>query len=197
MTWSWVWSACPHSHREVSEMPILFRWALRPQCPMRRRKIVVCWARSSLRIGSNTSDFKTGPLVHGNHPGRVSARTGWPGINILWLGVRKKQTLDQTLAFPMGFFLQCQVIPVTSKLALLVHGNHPARHLALQGQCWNWMAWYQYTVTGCHVWPFRAPRCHLELKLKLTAGRKPQPAAVVTSWPPWPQPYLRRFGVGW
>ena len=26
-----VWSACPHSHREVSEMPILFRWALRPQ----------------------------------------------------------------------------------------------------------------------------------------------------------------------
>ena len=35
---------CPHSHREVSEMPILFTWTLRPQCPLRRRKIVVCWA---------------------------------------------------------------------------------------------------------------------------------------------------------
>ena len=43
-TWSGVWSACPHSHREVSEMPVLFRWALRPQCPVRRRKIEVCWA---------------------------------------------------------------------------------------------------------------------------------------------------------
>ena len=31
--WSGVWSACPHSHREVSEMQILFRWALRPQSP--------------------------------------------------------------------------------------------------------------------------------------------------------------------
>ena len=42
----------PHSHREVSEIPVLFRWALRPQCPVRRWKIVVCWARSSLQIGS-------------------------------------------------------------------------------------------------------------------------------------------------
>ena len=50
--WSGVWSACPHSHREVSEMPILFRWALRPQCPVCRRKIVVCWTRSSLQTGS-------------------------------------------------------------------------------------------------------------------------------------------------
>ena len=48
-----VWSACPHSHREVSETPILFRQTFRPQCPMRRRKIVVCWARSSLQIGSS------------------------------------------------------------------------------------------------------------------------------------------------
>ena len=47
-----VWSACPHSHREVSEMPVLFTWALRPQCPVRRRKIVVCWACSSLQTGS-------------------------------------------------------------------------------------------------------------------------------------------------
>ena len=37
------------SQRKVSEMPILFRWELRPQCPVRRRKIVVCWARSSLQ----------------------------------------------------------------------------------------------------------------------------------------------------
>ena len=51
-TWSGVWSACQHSHREVSETPILFRWALRPQCPVRRRKMVVCWARCSLQIGS-------------------------------------------------------------------------------------------------------------------------------------------------
>ena len=26
-TWSVIWSACPHSHREVSRMPILFIWA--------------------------------------------------------------------------------------------------------------------------------------------------------------------------
>ena len=26
-TWSEIWSACPHSHREVSAMPILFIWA--------------------------------------------------------------------------------------------------------------------------------------------------------------------------
>ena len=45
-------SACPHSQREVSETPILFRWALRPQCPVSRRKIVVCWARTSLQTGS-------------------------------------------------------------------------------------------------------------------------------------------------
>ena len=51
-TWSGVWSACPNSHTKVSEMPILFRWALRPECPVRRRKIVVYWARSSLQIGS-------------------------------------------------------------------------------------------------------------------------------------------------
>ena len=50
--WSGVWPACPHSHREVSEMPVVFRWALRPQCPVRSRKIVVCWARSSLQNGS-------------------------------------------------------------------------------------------------------------------------------------------------
>ena len=30
------------THREVSEMPILFRWTLRPQCPVRTRKIVYC-----------------------------------------------------------------------------------------------------------------------------------------------------------
>ena len=48
----WVWSACPHSHRCMSEIPVLFRWALRPQCSVRRRKIVVCWARFSLQIGS-------------------------------------------------------------------------------------------------------------------------------------------------
>ena len=47
-----VWLACPHSQREVSEMPVLFRWALRPQCPVRRRKIVAFWARSSLQTGS-------------------------------------------------------------------------------------------------------------------------------------------------
>ena len=29
-----------------------FRWSLRPQCPVDRRKIVVCWARSSLQTGS-------------------------------------------------------------------------------------------------------------------------------------------------
>ena len=34
----------------MSELPILFRWAFRPQCPVRRRKIAVCWARSSLQI---------------------------------------------------------------------------------------------------------------------------------------------------
>ena len=43
-----VRSACLHSHREVSETPILFRWALRQQCTVRRRKIVVCWAKVCL-----------------------------------------------------------------------------------------------------------------------------------------------------
>ena len=33
-------------------MPILFRSALRPQCPVRRRNIVVCWARFGRQIGS-------------------------------------------------------------------------------------------------------------------------------------------------
>ena len=50
--WSWVWSACLHSYREVSEMPVLFRWAFRPQCPVHRQKTVVCWAHSCLQIGS-------------------------------------------------------------------------------------------------------------------------------------------------
>ena len=41
------------THTEkVSEMPVFFRWALRPQCPVCRRKIVVCWARSSLQVGA-------------------------------------------------------------------------------------------------------------------------------------------------
>ena len=44
--WSWVWSACLHSHREVSEMPVLFRWALRPQCLVCRWNVAVCWACS-------------------------------------------------------------------------------------------------------------------------------------------------------
>ena len=47
-----VWSACPHSHREVSEMPIFFRRALRPQCPVRWWNTAICWARSSVQIGS-------------------------------------------------------------------------------------------------------------------------------------------------
>ena len=46
---SWRLSAYfGHSHREVPEMPVLFRWALRPQCQVHRRKIVVCWTHSSL-----------------------------------------------------------------------------------------------------------------------------------------------------
>ena len=36
-------------------MPILFRWALRPQCPVRRRKIVVCWAHTPVsKLGQGT-----------------------------------------------------------------------------------------------------------------------------------------------
>ena len=49
--WSGLSSACPHSHRKESEMPILFRWALRPQCILCRRKIAVCWAHSCLQLG--------------------------------------------------------------------------------------------------------------------------------------------------
>ena len=33
-------------------MPVLFRRALRPQCPVRRPHVVVCFARSCLQIGS-------------------------------------------------------------------------------------------------------------------------------------------------
>ena len=36
----------------MSETPVLFRWAHRPQYPVRRRKIAVHWARSSLQVGS-------------------------------------------------------------------------------------------------------------------------------------------------
>ena len=38
--WYWVWSACLHLHRDVSETPIFFRCAFRPQCPVRRLKMV-------------------------------------------------------------------------------------------------------------------------------------------------------------
>ena len=41
-----------HSQREVSAVPVLFSCAFKQQCPVRRRKIAVYWARSSLRIGS-------------------------------------------------------------------------------------------------------------------------------------------------
>ena len=41
-----------HTGNIVSEMSVLFRWALRPQCPVHIRKTVVCWARSSLQTGS-------------------------------------------------------------------------------------------------------------------------------------------------
>ena len=63
-TWSGGWSACLHSHREVSEMPILLRWALRPHCPVRRRKIVVCWARSSFQIGSRCAWYPPFSFFH-------------------------------------------------------------------------------------------------------------------------------------
>ena len=41
------------SPSEMSEMPVLFSWALKPQCSVRKRKIVVFWARSSLQFGSS------------------------------------------------------------------------------------------------------------------------------------------------
>ena len=36
-----------HTHTGKTEIPVLFRWALRPHCCVVRQKIVVCWASSS------------------------------------------------------------------------------------------------------------------------------------------------------
>ena len=68
-----------YSNREVSEMPIVFRCALRPQSPVSRRNITVCWARSSLQIGSRCGwyppfSFFQSPLNQEWRSGEVS----WP-----------------------------------------------------------------------------------------------------------------------
>ena len=47
-TWAGVWSAIRQSHIEDSAMPIFFRCALNPQCPVRKRKIVLCSGRLRL-----------------------------------------------------------------------------------------------------------------------------------------------------
>ena len=45
--WWGICSSAPHSHCAVSTMPILFMCLFRPQCPVRRRKMVVCSRLSS------------------------------------------------------------------------------------------------------------------------------------------------------
>ena len=66
------------TQRDKPERPILFRWAFRPQCPVRRQMIMVGWARSSARIGSKCAWFVclfVGCLTSQQHasvsPGRI------------------------------------------------------------------------------------------------------------------------------
>ena len=75
-TWSGVWSVCQYSHREVSEMPILFRWALRPQCSVCRQKIAICWAVPVSKLGQGVPGIHRflSSSFHCTESGEVS----WP-----------------------------------------------------------------------------------------------------------------------
>ena len=67
-------------------------------------------------------------------------------------GVRHESVRSQVRIPLAPRFFRGRVIPVTLKLALgypaKIGSGYPARHLALQGQCWDWLVRCQYTVTG-------------------------------------------------
>ena len=109
---------------------------------------------------SPTRDLKTGSLV-ATLPGtwhyRVSAGTGWAG------GYPARHLALQGQCWDwLGWWLPCQAPGITGSVLGLVGlvatlpgtwhyrvsagtgwaGGYPARHLALQGQCWDWLGWW-------------------------------------------------------
>ena len=59
-------------------MPIVFRWALRPKCPVRRRKIVVCWVLSSLQTGSRCAWYPHSAGIKSRVSTQLESKAGYP-----------------------------------------------------------------------------------------------------------------------